>query len=158
MIGFAATGKTTIGSLLADKLNIPFVDVDAQVEQTAGKTVKQIFQERGERYFRELENSELGKLTNKIAVIACGGGSVLCDEFPRLAATGKVVWLQASAETVRSRLTGGRPLFDGLTTAQLRDFVARRAALYDAFAEITLATDDVEPSRAAEELLKLLRR
>ena len=158
LIGFAATGRSTVGALLADKLTTEFIDVDHEIESVAGKSVQRILEQDGEQYFRSLENHELSKLTSKAAVIACGGGSVLCDSFSQLAATGRVVWLQASADIIHRRLNGGRPLFDGLTVSQLNAFIQQRSVLYGTYADIAIATDEFTPEQVAAQLLNMLKK
>lgn len=156
IIGFAATGKTSAGKILAEKLGAHFVDVDECVEKVVGCSVQQIFREKGEAYFREAENSVLAKLASQTnAVISCGGGSVLCPNFLEVAKTGKVVWLTASADQIKRRLCGGRPLFDDLTEEQLAEFIKARSALYRKYAQITIAAG-ASPADVAAQALSLL--
>ena len=106
LIGFAACYKTTAGKLLADMLNIDFVDTDEQIEKACKMSVQQIFDRHGEAYFRKKESELLLTINNDIetkqadTVIACGGGSVLSFNFDELARDSVVIWLTAKAETV----------------------------------------------------------
>lgn len=157
LIGFAASGKTTVGKLLAEKLGMRFADADLLVECKTGSTVQRIFAEHGEAYFRDLENDALASLTYACnTVVSCGGGSVLCGSFEALAATGKVVWLQVSSATVFGRLRGGRPLFDGLSERQLAVIVSDRERLYRKFAQLTICTDNLTPEEAANRISEML--
>lgn len=150
LIGFAATGKTSVGILLAQKLGVRFVDVDQLIQDETGLTVEKIFAQHGEAFFRKLEEAKLQQLTPITdAVIACGGGSVLSCEFAPLAATGKVVWLTASAATVKNRLTRGRPLFDGKTEQQLQRYIELREPLYRQYADVTICTDNLSVEQIA---------
>lgn len=157
LIGFATSGKTTVGKLLAEKLAMRFVDTDNVVEQIARATVKQIFVEQGEARFRDLENGVIRSLSTACGtVISCGGGSVLCTSFETLASTGRVVWLQVSSATVFGRLRDGRPLFDGMSERQLSDILSERATLYRKFAQFTLCTDGLTSTEAAQRLTEML--
>ncbi len=156
LIGFAATGKTTVGALLAEKLGKKFVDTDAEAERAVGKTVTQIFSESGEKGFRKLENEVLHSLSIDNAVIACGGGSVLCQNFAEFARGSKVVCLTAEATTVASRLNGGRPLLEGLNEQQLRQFVSQRERVYRRFADVTVCTDGLSARETADLVAKRL--
>ncbi|NQT04591.1 MAG: shikimate kinase, partial [Dehalococcoidia bacterium] len=78
LVGFMGTGKTDVGRLLAGKLGKDFIELDELIEQKAGKTIPEIFQQDGEIAFRELEIEATGEAAEKKnAVIACGGGVVL---------------------------------------------------------------------------------
>ncbi len=157
LIGFAAAGKTTVGRLLADKLGMRFVDTDELIERETGLSVSRIFDELGEARFRETESAVLQSLCGaENSVIACGGGSVLSDVFGDLAATGRTVWLCAEAETVRVRLSFGRPLFDGKSVESLRAVMERRAPLYKRYADFSIATDGLTPDETAARLSALL--
>ena len=155
LIGFAACYKTTVGKLLAEKLEYSFVDTDAEVERASGLTVRQIFDTYGEERFRQLEREQLVNLTNcSNTVISCGGGSVLADNFVEFARDSLVVWLTATAETVRARLGASpRPLFDGLTTKQLDVYIRNRAPLYKQYANVEISTDGKTPEQVSEEIL-----
>ena len=155
LIGFATSGKSSVGKLLAARLNAKFVDTDAEIERECGLTVQQIFDKYGEGYFRQKENDLLASLVaEQNVVIACGGGVVLATSFSQLAASGTVVWLTATASTVKSRLGGTqRPLFDGLDASQLQQFIDARAPLYKRYADVTVATDNLTPEQVAAKIM-----
>src|SRR5262245_61412124 len=102
LIGLRGTGKTTIGQLLAKKLQLPFCDADTELEARAGRTIRDIFASAGENHFRDLEVEVLQDLLDRgPAVIATGGGVVLREKNRKLLrATSKVVWLTADIETL----------------------------------------------------------
>ncbi len=92
LTGYRGTGKTTVGRLVADRLGWPFIDTDPLIEQLAGMPIAQIFQSRGEEYFRDLESQVIADLDKSPqAVISAGGGAILREqnvrhlrsEFPR---------------------------------------------------------------------------
>lgn len=157
LIGFAATGKSSVGALLADGLRLRFADVDSLVENDAHMSVAQIFRQKGEDYFRALESDALRRLTDIDGiVVACGGGSVLSDDFARFAEGSTVIWLTADANTVKSRLCGGRPLFDGLTTEELSRRIAERERIYRRYADVTVSTDGLTTIQTANKIRQII--
>ena len=128
LVGFMGSGKTTIGRRMAERLRVPFVDLDAEIERASGLTIRAIFETSGEAAFREKEAVFLaGTESLPAAVIATGGGSFVQagnrEMFQRL---GTVVFLDVPFETILPRLTGkgDRPLFESREQAH-RLFAAR---------------------------------
>jgi len=74
LVGMMGSGKSTIGARLAALLSLPFIDTDEYIEKEEGRSVRQIFEQEGEAYFREREQHLLQHLPNKACVVACGGG------------------------------------------------------------------------------------
>jgi shikimate kinase len=127
-----ASGKTSVGRRLAERLGLAFVDVDAEIERTSGRTVRAIFEESGEAAFREREAAFLaGTASLPAAVVATGGGAFAQERIRRaVAGLGTSVFLDVPLEAVRSRLGGktDRPLFQSLE--QLAALYAERAPFY----------------------------
>src|SRR5262245_38504620 len=100
LIGFMASGKTTVGRLLAERLDWAFVDLDKVIEDGAGKTVADIFAAEGEPGFRKRETEALREVAQrKKTVVATGGGTPCRDENIRaMLAAGRVFWLDVSAD------------------------------------------------------------
>jgi shikimate kinase len=132
LVGFMASGKTTVGRRLAERLGLPFVDLDAELERAAGRTIRALFEESGEAAFRERESVFLaGTESLPAAVVATGGGSFVQEGNRRtIARLGMSVLLEVGLETVRSRLAGktDRPLFQ--SPEQLGALFAQRAPFY----------------------------
>ena len=145
LIGMPGSGKTTVGKLLASKLNKEFVDVDAYIEQLAGKTIPDIFRMGGESAFRALETQalrELGKRSG--SVIATGGGCVTKEEnYPLLHQNGYIVWIKRSLDALP---VDGRPLSQ---TNSLQTMYQHRRPLYEAFAD-HVVMNDATPEKAAD--------
>jgi shikimate kinase len=114
LTGFMGTGKSTVGLLVAKRLGWAFVDTDALIEKTSGKTIAQIFKEEGEKKFRQYEQTCIINVLQKDnQVIAVGGGAIFNPEnkaFMDIRAT--IICLRASLETIMSRIKGDqdRPL------------------------------------------------
>jgi shikimate kinase len=117
LVGLMGAGKTTVGRRLAQKLNLPFVDADAEIETAAGMTISDIFDRYGEAYFRDGERRVIGRLVDGTPkVIATGGGAFIQDQTRELILEQAIaVWLDAEpavlADRVRRRDT--RPLLRG---------------------------------------------
>jgi len=114
LVGMPGSGKSTVGPELARLLGVPFVELDAEIERTAGRTVRQIFEEEGEVGFRELEAAALeDSAARDPSVVSCGGGIVL-EPANRitLRASGEVVFLSVPLEVLHTRVqpAADRPL------------------------------------------------
>ena len=101
------TGKSTIGKYIAARLGRKFIDTDALIEQKSGKTIAALFMERGEPYFRALEQEAIAQVcTEEGSVVATGGGALANEENVRqLKASGTVICLTATPEIILSRAT-----------------------------------------------------
>lgn len=132
LVGFMGTGKTAVGRRVADRLGIPFVDLDTEIERTSGLTVRAIFETSGEAAFREREAAFLeGTRALPNAVVSTGGGSYVSESNRRtIAALGTAVHLDVPFDAVRRRLAGktDRPLF--VNDAQAAALSAERETFY----------------------------
>ncbi|MBI4180704.1 MAG: shikimate kinase [Chloroflexi bacterium] len=162
LIGFMGTGKTAVGRVLAKKLNLKFIEMDALIEQKAGKSIPEIFQQDGEIAFRELE-IEITKeaASQKNAVIACGGGIVLNKiNIDRLRESSRIVYLTASPETILKRVSTGmgqRPLLEVDDPAlTIRNLLKFRKPFYERAADITINTSNLVINAVAEEIIEKL--
>jgi len=118
LVGFMGCGKSTVGRLLADRLDWDFVDLDAEIEQRAGAKINEVFDTRGEAEFRELEHQQLLTQTNQARlgqprVVALGGGAFAQSRNREtLAEAGLSIWLDCPAGELWQRVSGmgDRPL------------------------------------------------
>lgn len=161
LIGYRACGKSTIGKLLADKLKISFVDTDQLIEESLGRSVKEIITNCGWNYFRAREKENIQKLADADkCVIATGGGVVLDeDNVNLLKKTGLVIWLNAPLEDIIKRLRedsetdGLRPQFTNYDLAGETAMVLReRIPLYQKAADLVLNTVDKNIEQVIEEI------
>ena len=106
LIGYRCTGKTTIGKILADRLNFDLIDTDSMIEQKIGSTILSFVEKNGWDKFRQIEKETLlNTKENKNIVIATGGGIILNRENQKfIKDNGFAVWLDASLATILSRL------------------------------------------------------
>jgi shikimate kinase len=136
LVGMPGSGKSTVGPELAERLGVPFVELDAEIERAAGTTVRGIFEAEGEAGFREREAAALTDATTRDpSVVSCGGGVVL-EPANRvtLRATGEVVFLSVPLEVLRERVrpAAERPLIRA--EGDLERLYREREALYREFA------------------------
>lgn len=128
LIGFMASGKSTLGKKLANKLNIPFVDSDQKIEELTGKNIEAIFHEKGEEVFRQLEKEFIKSFPFPESCILSTGGGMPCfnDNIDLLKKKGVVFYLQRPAKEIVNRLLNAkekRPLVEGKTEAQLLEYI-----------------------------------
>jgi len=160
LIGFMGSGKTTAGKILAASLGWSFLDTDAMIEEDAGLSIKEIFARYGEQYFRKLEQAAVARAAAaRGAVIATGGGAVLCgDNVRRLREGNKVVWLQVRLETAlhRAGVKGDRPLLQGRRREEVAGLFKHREPYYT-FADVYIDTDGKDADAVAGEIKEALK-
>lgn len=163
LIGFMGVGKTVVGKALAKKLGREFIEMDALVEQKAGKSIAEIFQHDSEVAFRELEIEVTKEVSRKKnLVIACGGGIVLNKiNIDRLRNESTIVYLIASPKMVLKRVSGGggkRPL---LKTAsrdlKIEELLRFRKPFYERAADIKIDTSKLDIAAVAEQIIMKLK-
>jgi shikimate kinase len=150
LIGLRGTGKTTVGKLLAERLAWSFTDADVELETRVGKSIKRMFAEDGEPFFRDREAEVVADLCQKdLTVIATGGGAILRPETRMLLKKSCVVfWLSASVETMADRIFSDHTTQDrrpNLTAQggieEIRQLLTVRKAFYQETAHHTIDTD-----------------
>lgn len=157
LMGFMGTGKSALGRRLAELAKRPYLDMDAELERRAGRTISKIFAEDGESAFRDMETRLAEEWGGKEgAVISCGGGVVLREENLRaLGRNGVLVCLTARPDVILERTSRSkkRPLLAGENPGQrIRDLLAARAPFY-AKIPIQVDTSDLDPDSLADRLL-----
>ncbi|MFQ3609852.1 MAG: shikimate kinase, partial [Fimbriimonadales bacterium] len=137
LVGNMASGKSTLGQVLAQRLNRPFYDTDAHIERQFGKPIAEIFAQHGEAVFRQAETEALREIAQQSvpSVVATGGGMVLNPEHRRLMRRhGWVIYLKASPEVLLSRIQdpSTRPLLSDAPTPHeaLQQITQTREPLY----------------------------
>ncbi|HID96832.1 MAG TPA: shikimate kinase [Thermodesulfobacteriaceae bacterium] len=162
IIGYRATGKSTVGRLLAHRLGWDFVDLDEWIEEKTGKSIKRIVSEKGWGMFREIERSALRKMLDMKGplVAACGGGAVIHKDIwnASLPDGSMVVWLRARTDTISSRIDSDplsvsrRPsLVSGKCLMNEIEAVAgEREPLYRKYADLSFDTDAMTPAEIVD--------
>ena len=131
LIGMPGCGKSTIGRILAERLNRKFIDADREIERISGITIPEIFASSGEEGFRKIETEVLSQIAKESGyVIATGGGCVMkAENYALLHQNGRIFWLQRDLECLA---TDGRPLSQA---GKLNEMYQIRKPIYEAFAD-----------------------
>lgn len=159
IIGMPASGKTTFGKILAQRLGYSFVDMDEEIVQLAGISIPQLFEEQGETYFRQLEKKVLHQLNDEQVVISTGGGApCFFDNMSFIKKQGRSIFLQVTAQTLMERASkqaGSRPLLNGKSgealLAELGSKYRLRLPFYQQ-AELVLNENEIQPDIALRRL------
>ena len=160
LCGMMGCGKTTVARALSLRLGWGFTDTDEWIVHRHGN-ISDIFAQKGEAYFRQLETEAVQALPcGKNTIVSVGGGLVLKAENVRLLKEqGKIVYLQAEKETLQRRLEGDttRPLLAGeALSARLDELLAARSAVYEGVADIVVCVDKKTPAEIADEIVEKL--
>lgn len=138
LVGFMASGKTTLGRALAEDLGISFIDTDNYLERRYRQTIPQLFATRGEEAFRQLERTILHEVADFEDVVIATGGGTPChfDNMDYMNANGTTVHLLCPPDVILTRLRISRtprPLVAGKTDEELRTYIADTLAARDPF-------------------------
>jgi shikimate kinase len=155
LVGAPGSGKTTVGAVLANRLGVPFHDVDAVITERVGKPVAEIFADDGEAVFRAFEEATTAELLALPGVLALGGGAVLSSATRASLRGHRVVWLRIglAAAVKRVGLDTARPLLLGNVRGRLLTLLNERAVLYAEVATETVDTDALNPDSVADLIL-----
>ncbi|HZS82563.1 MAG TPA: shikimate kinase [Stellaceae bacterium] len=162
LVGLMGAGKSNIGRRLAARLDLPFIDADAEIEAAAGETIEEIFRNRGEAAFREGERRVIARLLEgPVHVLATGGGAFMDTQTrARIAARGISIWLRADIEVLLARVArrDNRPLLKaGDPRAILTALMEKRHPVY-AEADIVVDSVDGPPELTLNRVLAELKR
>jgi shikimate kinase len=155
LVGPPGSGKSTVGAALAERLSLPLRDTDQDVESLTGTTIADLFVERGEDYFRELESEAVREaLASHRGVLALGGGAVLRSETRKALAPHFVVWLDVDARTATKRvdLNVSRPLLLGNVHSRFVELHRTREPLYAEVAAIRVDTSGMTVEEIVDKL------
>lgn len=163
LVGFMGSGKSSVGRVLASRLQFQFVDTDQLITQRAGCEITAIFEKQGEEAFRDLETETLRSMdTREHCVIATGGGIVVKERnHALLRSLGVVVCLKADPKVIFERVSRNtkRPL---LQTANPKDTImnllAARQPLYEKVAEVTIDGSSLQHEQVADRVIDACRR
>jgi shikimate kinase len=158
LVGMMGVGKTTTGRLLADRLGWPYLDSDAQVMADTGRTVPELFAERGEAAFRAEEERVLTEALSgdgPVVVSAAGGVVLSAANRELLDRSGTVVWLRADPGVLAGRVGDGtgRPLLDDDPASALVDLDRVRRPLYASVADVVVDVDQLAPDQVVDRVL-----
>lgn len=160
LIGFMASGKTTVGKILAEKLGWHFIDIDDVIEKRKGMSINEIFSIYGEKYFRELEKEVLLNFIpfEKVVVSVGGGLPVYFKNMELMLQTGFTVYLEVNEQVLIDRLKNKselekRPLVNKNSEENLLNILRERKNIYEKAHEIVKCNSRT-PAEIAEEIIK----
>jgi shikimate kinase len=168
LTGFMAAGKSTIGPILANTLGWNFFDLDKEVEKQEGMKVVELFESKGENYFRNIETELLKRLSEKDeSIISLGGGAIASEvNFKVIKSTGKIIYLKSSPEMAykRLRFKRDRPafIFEGEEVPSKEEFLERINKLiserkkYYEQADFIIDTDNQTVGRTVDLIAKYI--
>lgn len=164
LIGFMGSGKTTLGKKLANKLQVPFIDSDKEIEKHFGQSIAEIFTQFGESHFREIEAEFIQSIPKDSEFVLSTGGGMPCfsNNMDLLNEIGYTVYLQRPSKELAKRLTQGinkRPLLEGLSSEELLKFIDDRLKVREHYylkAQLTPHRNDQTPEKLAGMISLLL--
>jgi shikimate kinase len=162
LVGLMGAGKTNIGRRLANRLHLPFIDADSEIEAAAGATIEEIFERHGEAYFRDGERRVIARLLDgPVHVMAAGGGAFMdAQTRARIRQRAISIWLRADIELLLTRVArrDNRPLLkDGDRRAILSALIEKRHPIY-AEADIVVDSIDGPPELTLSQVINELKR
>ena len=166
LMGYRGCGKTTVGRIVAEKLQRPFFDTDAMIQERLGKTIREIVADGGWEAFRVLERSAVDELAGREGcIIALGGGAVLYEQNVKaLKRNGFFLWLTADGATIAGRLRNDgasdaqRPSLSGTdTVAEIEILLREREPVYRLVADRVIDTIGRSVDEVAAEIMTALK-
>ncbi|MDY6407529.1 MAG: shikimate kinase [Pseudomonadota bacterium] len=162
LVGMMGVGKTSLGRIIARRLELPFVDSDKEIEDMTGFTISDLFARYGEREFRAGEERVMARLLNgKPCVLSSGGGAFLSEKTRQLAHEKALsIWIKAEPKVISGRTEGRthRPLVPAADNKKIIERLVQECYPIYATADITIPSYTEHPSRTALRLLKTLEK
>lgn len=163
LIGYRGTGKSVAGRTVAQRLKMEYVGMDDRIVERAGISIPEIVERYGWTRFRDLESELAAELARRDDLVIDTGGGVIerPENIAALKASGRIVWLTASVETIVARIqhdTQRPALVEGKTfTEEVADVLAARTAKYQNASQYQIATDELTPEQVADKITELWR-
>ena len=161
LIGYRGTGKTVVGELLAERLNMTYIGMDAQIVKKAGMSIPKIVEKSGWPGFRDMESQVARKLAGLDNLIIDTGGGVIerSENIEALQTNARIFWLKASVNAIVSRIqedTQRPALIAGKTfTEEVAEVLEQRTPKYKSAAHHEIDTDPLTPEQVAEKIIQL---
>jgi len=156
LIGFMGVGKSTIAKKIAAKVNRKFIDTDKIIERIEKKTINNIFKEKGEEYFREVEKKTLRKI-KKNQIVACGGGTpIFNNNMEYINKTGISIYLKDSINSLLNKLKktqNKRPLIKKLNRSELKKYIELELIEREKIYKTATYTINIQ-NKSAQEILR----
>ena len=158
LIGMMGSGKSSIGKILSKKLNLDFIDIDKKIEESENRTISDIFEKRGESYFRKIEENisiNYLKLENKIISLG-GGGYINLLIRKQCSKNCSTFWLNWKNETIMKRINNSkkRPLAMKLNSFEMKKLIINRAKIYN-LSDYKINCDKLDKNQILKKIIKL---
>ena len=161
LLGMMAVGKTTLGKIVAKKHNLKFIDTDANIEKKNSMTIMEIFEKKGEKFFRKEEEIEvLQSLKNDNSVIALGGGAFINKNIrENILKSAVSIWLENSIEVLEKRIKKNfkRPLIKESRQKKLRELHTSRKMIY-ALAHHKITCDNLSKENIVKKIISIYEK
>ena len=158
LLGMMGSGKSTIGGLIAKKLNVKLIDVDRKIETMQNQKISQIFEHKGEAYFRELEfNVTIQSLNNDNKIISIGGGAFMNKELRKIIRQkSSTFWLHWSADTLIKRIKNNnkRPVVKNMKYTDIKKLISERNKIYN-FSDYKIICENLKKAEIVEKIIKI---
>ena len=161
LIGYRGTGKSVVGELLAVRLRMPCIGMDAEIVKKAGMSIPEIVDKFGWPKFRDMESEKARELAGLDNIIIDTGGGVIerPENVEALKTNSRIFWLQASVDAIVSRIQGGteRPAltFGKTFTEEVAEILEQRIPKYKSAAQYAIDTDDLTPEQVTDRIIKI---
>lgn len=159
LIGMMGAGKSTVGQYLANRLKMQFIDIDSTIEKFEQMSITQIFETKGEEYFREIEQEYIMTTFKDNSVIALGGGAFEDKQTRRFLINSTVIYLKTSPNIIYERIKNdtSRPLLkSNMSIERISEIYNIRKINYEK-ADITINTDNKTSKEIVEEILEVMK-
>ena len=161
LLGMMGSGKSTIGGLLAKKLNSVLIDIDKKIEKMQNLKISEIFETKGEAYFRELEfNVTLQSLDDDNNIISLGGGAFMNKELRKvLKQKSSTFWLHWNADTLIKRIKNNdkRPIIKGLNNFEIKKLINERNKIYY-FSDFKIICESLKKTEIVDKIIKKCKK
>ena len=158
LIGMMGSGKSTIGSLISKKLNVKFIDIDSVLEDATKMKIAEIFEKKGENFFRNLEEKITLKLLNSARnVISLGGGGFINEKIRKEVLKNNFsFWLNCETQTLLNRIKNSkkRPIAFNLSDNELTELIVKRTKIYSK-AQFKINCHKLKKTEIVEQILKI---
>lgn len=161
LIGYRGTGKSEVAALVAARLKMKCIAMDATIVQRAGMSIPEIVEKGGWQTFRDMESEIARELAESDNIIIDTGGGVIerAENVAALQANARIIWLKASEAAIVSRIQGGseRPSLTGVKsfTEEVADVLAKRNPKYRSAAHYEIDTDQLTPEQVADRVIEI---
>ena len=161
LLGMMGSGKSTIGGIIAKNLNVVLIDVDKKIEKMQNQKISQIFEQKGEAYFRELEfNATVQSLKDTNKIISLGGGAFMNKELRKIIKqSSSTFWLHWNADTLIKRIKNNdkRPIVKNMSHTDIKKLISERNKVYN-FSDFKIICENLKKDEIVNKILQKCKK